>query len=107
MANETQKLTAILNPPPQSTGANEASKGGLSAILSTVREVGGKIWDEASPTFEHGNAELAAALFNPNGSAFVMYGHKGKQDQAPDNGQSVEAMKQPEVQKEQSIEREM
>ncbi len=109
MSKETQKLSEILNPPQQSMGAIEPSTSSLSAILSAAKEVGGKIWDEAAPMFDHGKTELAAALFNSNGSAFVMYGHNGKHDQdhTPDHGLPIEAMKQPDMQPEQSMGREM
>ena len=38
---------------------------------AVAREIGGKIWDIAKPLFDHGRAEIAAALFS--GHAHVMY----------------------------------
>lgn len=83
-----EKLSEILNQPEPT--------GGVGAFLSQLKEMGGEAWDAAKPSFDHGRAELAAVLYT--GSAHVMYGHTSEYDQqAPDHGLPVEAVKQPEV----------
>jgi hypothetical protein len=90
----------------KSMGAIEAAAEGMKAFLSGAREVGGAIWDAGKPAFDHGRTELAAALFH-DADAHVMYmrgtqGVEQGQDQAPEHGLSAsEAVKPPEVQKEQ------
>lgn len=88
----------------------EAAQGGLAAILSAAKDIGGQVWDAAAPMANHGKTELAAALFSPHGSGFVMYGGHDRQNeqQAPDHGlPAIEAVKQPEAQKEQDLGLEM
>lgn len=62
---------------PKSMGATEAAlegiKEGVSALLSTAKDVGGAVWDGAKPLFDHGRSEAAACLFGGNGSGYVMY----------------------------------
>ncbi len=43
----------------------------IREAASALKEIGGKIWDGLTPTFDHGAHEMASALFR--GDAFVMY----------------------------------
>ena len=43
----------------------------IRSAAASLKEVGGKIWDALTPTFEHGAHEAASLLFR--GDAFVMY----------------------------------
>jgi hypothetical protein len=54
------------------------------SLASTLKEIGGKMWDAMTPTFDHGAHEMAAALFR--GDAFVMY-PRTNQAERPDHGQ--------------------
>ncbi len=56
----------------------------IREAASSLKEVGGKIWDSLTPTFEHGAHELASAMFR--GDGYVMY---PRTDQG--NGQQQES----------------
>jgi hypothetical protein len=91
-----EKFAEIMKP---SQPEAEVAQGGLSAILSAAKDIGGQAWDAAKPMFDHGRTELAAALFR--GDAHVMYmkssGNEQEQKE-PDHGlPPIEAAKQPEV----------
>lgn len=43
----------------------------LQEAAGFAKDIGGRLWEGSAPMVKHGNAELAAALFN--GSAYVMY----------------------------------
>ena len=94
----------------KSMGAIEATtegvKGAAAVFLSTMKEVGGAMWDGAKPAFDHGRTEAAAALFHDaDGHVMYMRGAQGVeqgQDKAPEHGSpAIEAAQQPELQKEQ------
>jgi hypothetical protein len=61
-------------------------------ILATAREIGGQLWDNAKPMFDHGRTEAVAALFA--GHAHVMYMHNEK---GVEQDQTIEATPQMEV----------
>lgn len=58
-------------------------------LASTLKEIGGKIWDAATPMVEHGSHEMASALFR--GDAFVMYPRTANGGQSHE-GQGLEQM---------------
>jgi hypothetical protein len=78
-----------------------------------LKEVLGKIWDEAARPVMQGNAEVAQALFSPSGSAFVPYGEGQRSaevtpQEAPQHGLPPEAARQAEApQPERGVEMEM
>ncbi len=37
---------------------------GIKEAASTLKDIGGQIWDGAKPMFDHGRTEAAAALFS-------------------------------------------
>jgi hypothetical protein len=49
------------------------------SLVETIREAAGQLWDAAKPMFDHGRAEVAAALFS--GNAHVVYGWGGNEQQ--------------------------
>ncbi len=59
----------------------------IREAASSLKEIGGKIWDSLTPTFEHGAHELVSAMFR--GDGYVMY---PRNDQS--NGQQQEAQEQ-------------
>jgi hypothetical protein len=63
----------------------------IREAASPLKEIGGKIWDSLTPTFDHGAHEMASALFR--GDAFVMYPRTNQaenQQQEPQQGQQQE-----------------
>src|SRR5579863_10182394 len=44
---------------------------GIKEAASSMKEIGGQIWDGLAGMFNHGRSEAAAALFS--GNAYVMY----------------------------------
>ncbi len=60
----------------------------IREAASSLKEIGGKIWDSLTPTFEHGAHELASAMFR--GDGYVMY---PRNSQA--NGQQQESPQEP------------
>jgi hypothetical protein len=71
------------------------------SLVETIREAAAQLWDAAKPMFDHGRAEVAAALFS--GNAHVVYGWGGSGQQQV---QQPEVPNTPEVQRE-NEEREM
>jgi hypothetical protein len=63
----------------------------IREAMPSLREMGGKIWDGLTPTFEHGAHEMASALFR--GDAFVMY---PRTNQAESQQQEVQQEQQQE-----------
>jgi hypothetical protein len=58
----------------------------IKEAASSLRDVGGQIWDGMKPMFDHGRAEAAAMLFSESHNGHVMYmkgqsGVKQGQDQ--------------------------
>jgi hypothetical protein len=54
----------------------------IKEAASSLRDIGGQIWDGAKPMFDHGRAEAAAALFLGNAHVMYMRGKEGvEQDQ--------------------------
>jgi glycine cleavage system H lipoate-binding protein len=51
----------------------------IKEAASLLKDIGGKVWDEAKPFVDHGRSEWAALMYT--GSAYVMY---------PRNQQGVE-----------------
>ncbi len=43
----------------------------IKEAASSMKEIGGQLWDGMKPMFDHGRTEAAAALFS--GQAHVMY----------------------------------
>jgi hypothetical protein len=89
----------------QSMGAIEAVKEGIQAVAPglSLSNILSDIGAELGRLGVQGQMEMASALFN--GNAFVPYGpgqYTPTQEQAPHHGLPIEAMKQPEVQQEQS-----
>jgi hypothetical protein len=63
----------------------------IREAASSLKEIGGKIWDGLTPTFDHGAHEMASALFR--GDAFVMYPRTNQaesQQQEPQQEQQQE-----------------
>ena len=62
----------------------------IKEAASTLRDIGGQIWDGAKPMFDHGRTEAASALFS-EGNAHVIYmrGQEGIQ-QGQDQEQGKE-----------------
>jgi hypothetical protein len=86
-----EKFAELLNP--------EQPQGVVETIQSvapglSLSKILGDIGTELTHLGAQGSHELAAALFN--GSPFVMYPHAGGQE---DHGLPIEAVKQPEIEK--------
>ena len=101
MSKASRQFIEQIKQPEASMGALEATKegvvGAIAAFLSGAKEVGDFVWDTGKPMFDHGRTEMAAALFSPHGSGFVMYGGDNQQGQnQPMHGLPAET-KQPEV----------
>lgn len=92
----------------QSMGATEAAREGIQAVAPglSLSKILNDIGSEMKQQAAQGAHELAAALFRGS-DGFVMYQRTkdGKDDQQ--HGLPIEAMKQPDVRKEQSMGREM
>jgi hypothetical protein len=59
---------------------------GIKEAASALKDIGGKIWDEAKPMVDHGRSEVAALLHT--GQAYVMYPrNQHGNDQAQDQEQ--------------------
>lgn len=43
----------------------------IKEAATSLKDIGGQIWDGLAPSFNHGRSEAAAALFS--GNAYVMY----------------------------------
>jgi hypothetical protein len=50
---------------------------GIKDAASSMKEIGGQIWDGLKPMFDHGRAEAAAALFLGHGHVMYMKGQEG------------------------------
>jgi hypothetical protein len=65
----------------------------IREAASSLKEIGGKIWDGLTPTFDHGAHEMASALFR--GDAFVMYPRtnqaESQQQEAPQEPQQEQS----------------
>lgn len=48
----------------------------IKEAASTIKDLGGRLWDEAKPMFDHGRSEAAALLFT--GQSYVMYMKAGQ-----------------------------
>jgi hypothetical protein len=57
-----------------------------------LKEIGGKIWDSLTPTFDHGAHEMASALFR--GDAFVMYPRTNQAENQQQEPQQVQQQEQ-------------
>ena len=66
----------------------QVKSGESHGLASSLREAGGRIWDDAKPLFDHGRSELAAALFA--GHAHVMYMHNPKEEEEQTQHQNPE-----------------
>jgi hypothetical protein len=63
------------------------------SLTATLKEIGGKLWDAATPMVEHGGHEMASLLFR--GDAFVMYPRTGNGGQSHEGqGLQQEAAKE-------------
>ncbi len=60
----------------------------IREAASSLKQIGGKIWDSLTPTFEHGAHEMASALFR--GDAFVMYPRTNQAESQQQEGQQQE-----------------
>jgi hypothetical protein len=83
----------------------QLKSGEQSKLVETIREaaaslkdIGGKIWDGVTPSFEHGAHEMASALFR--GDAFVMYPRTNQAEGQQQESQHEQ--QRPEQQQEQS-----
>ena len=104
MSKEAKQFLESIKQPEQSMGAVEATMEGVRGAVGAFLEGMGQVWDAGKPMFDHGRTEMSAALFTGNAHVMYMKGQQGieqGQDQVPDLGLPVEAMKQPEVQQEQ------
>lgn len=102
-----EKFAEILKPEPM--GVMEAIKEGIQAIAPglSLSNILHDVGSELGRLGVQGQMEAASALFN--GNAFVPYGpgQYTPSTETPDHGLPIEAMKQPEMQQEQSLGREM
>jgi hypothetical protein len=63
----------------------------VKEAASSVREIGGEIWDGLKPMFDHGRTEAAALLFSGQGHVMYMRGQEGiEQGQDQEQEQSKE-----------------
>ena len=65
----------------------------IKEAASSLRDVGGQLWDGMKPMFDHGRAEAAAMLFSESHNGHVMYmkGQSGvEQGQDQEHEQSKE-----------------
>jgi hypothetical protein len=60
----------------------------IREAASSLKEVGGKIWDSLTPAFEHGAHELASAMFR--GDGYVMYPRNGQANGQQQESQEVQ-----------------
>jgi hypothetical protein len=77
MSKETreffERLKNVKNDDTPAIGTGKAIGEGLKEGIMAFRDGLGQVWDAATPMFDHGRTELAAALFS--GHAHVMYMH--------------------------------
>ena len=64
----------------------------IREAASPLKEIGGKIWDSLTPTFDHGAHEMASALFR--GDAFVMYPRTNQAENQQQEPQQVQQQEQ-------------
>ena len=50
---------------------------GIKEAASSLKNIGGQIWDGMKPMFDHGRTEAAAALFSGNAHVMYMKGQEG------------------------------
>jgi len=62
---------------------------GVKEAASTLKDIGGQIFDGAKPMFDHGRSEAAALLFSGNAHVMYMRGNDGIQQ-----GQDQEQVKE-------------
>ena len=102
-----EKFAEIMNQQPM--GAIEAIKEGIQALVPglSLSSILSDIGSELGRLGVQGQMEAASAIFN--GNAFVPYGpgQYTPSAETPGHGLPIEAMKQPEMQQEQSMGREM
>lgn len=82
MSKETRQFLEQLKRGEESTFVES-----IKDAASSVKDVGGQVWDDLKPMFDHGRTELAAALFS--GQAHVMY-MKGQQSVEEERDQGKE-----------------
>lgn len=75
--------------------AKEREPSAVEKILGSAKEIGGAMWDAATPMVAHGSTELMSGIYS--GSAFVPYGW-GSVDTPGEP--SVEPPKTPDVERE-------
>ena len=98
MANVPQDLFESAKP----TGILESIKESIQAVAPglTLSNILSDVGAELGRLGVQGQMEMASALFN--GNAFVPYGPGQYTPSEPDHGLPIEAMKQPDMQQEQS-----
>lgn len=64
----------------------------IREAASPLKQIGGKIWDSLTPTFEHGAHELASAIFR--GDGYVMYPRNDQGNGQQQEGQEVQQQEQ-------------
>ena len=85
MSRETQKFFEQLQsgePPTLIESIKEAA--------SSLKDIGGAIWDGLKPAFDNGRTEAAAALFS--GNAYVLYSKSDGVEQGQDQVDQVKEM---------------
>ena len=71
-------------------------------VLSMVKDAVGKVFDVvqlAQPAIDHGRTELAAAIFRES-DAYVMYQHKGNEQELAGKQQDAKQPEMPQQQQE-------
>ena len=65
----------------------------VKEAASSLKAIGGQIWEGAKPMFDHGRAEAAALLFTGQGHVMYMK-NEGPNEQSQDHEQAKEEPEQ-------------